>query len=521
MDYGFTIGLDDVSPDEQLLKQMHEIVAKNYAKVDETIHQYNSGKLALRPGCNAEQTLESICSGLLSDIRDTIGKMCMTNLPKTNYPLIMATCGSKGSAINICQMIYCVGQQVVSGNRIPDGFIQRSLPHFLPNAKEPNAKGFVANSFYSGLTPMEFFFHTMGGREGLVDSAVKTADTGYMQRRLMKALEDLCISYDNTGGRFALSFPQCAPPTTRSCSSSTATTVSTQYFSLSLSLSPQSFMEANNGPVDFDRTWSVVQLRYPHVPDASASSNAPKTSDSVLLPCEILEVAEQLLNQPRFLSMCGNTVHGQKFLEEIAEFARTIAARASLERVFLGLDDGYNYLGSAQSTRQFPIDRAPLGLRRSRQLAFCHVTHRQLSHFFDVIYAKYRRSIVEPGEAVGAISGQSFGEPATQMTLKTFHFAGVASMDITQGVPRIKEIINAVPSISTPIITVELLNNQDEISARVCKGRLERTLLGEVAAFIKEVYTPEMCFLDVQLDMDAIQKLYLPVFRSLFFVVYV
>ena len=198
-DYGFTIGLDDVSPNEHLLEKMHEVVAKNYAKVDETIHEFNEGKLALRPGCNAEQTLESICSGLLSDIRDTIGKLCMTNLPKSNFPLIMATCGSKGSAINICQMIYCVGQQVVSGNRIPDGFIQRSLPHFLPNAKEPSAKGFVANSFYSGLTPMEFFFHTMGGREGLVDSAVKTADTGYMQRRLMKALEDLCICYDNTG----------------------------------------------------------------------------------------------------------------------------------------------------------------------------------------------------------------------------------------------------------------------------------------------------------------------------------
>ena len=209
--------------------------------------------------------------------------------------------------------------------------------------------------------------------------------------------------------------------------------------------------------------------------------------------------------------MCGGSVHGQKFLDEIAGFCRTIAARASLERVFLGLDDGYHYLGNAQSTRAFPIDRSPLATHRSKQLAFCHVTRRQLSHFFDVIYSKYRRSIVEPGEAVGAISGQSFGEPATQMTLKTFHFAGVASMDITQGVPRIKEIINAVPSISTPIITVELLNNQDEISARVCKGRLERTLLGEVAAFIKEVYTPEMCFLDVQLDMEAIHKLYLPV----------
>lgn len=85
-DYGFTIGLDDVSPNEHLLQKMHEVVAKNYAKVDETIHEFNEGKLALRPGCNAEQTLESICSGLLSDIRDTIGKLCMTNLPQVELP---------------------------------------------------------------------------------------------------------------------------------------------------------------------------------------------------------------------------------------------------------------------------------------------------------------------------------------------------------------------------------------------------------------------------------------------------
>ena len=152
----------------------------------------------MKPGCNAEQTLESECVGLLSDIRDNIGKSCLLSLPRTNYPLIMATCGSKGSAINICQMMACVGQQVVSGKRIEDGFIRRTLPHFLPNAKEPKARGFVANSFYDGLEPEEFFFHTMGGREGLVDSAVKTADTGYMQRRLMKALEDLTVHYDGT-----------------------------------------------------------------------------------------------------------------------------------------------------------------------------------------------------------------------------------------------------------------------------------------------------------------------------------
>jgi DNA-directed RNA polymerase III subunit RPC1 len=84
------------------------------------------------------------------------------------------------------------------GSRIPSGFIKRSLPHFNIDAKDPEARGFVKNSFYSGLSPTEFFFHTMGGREGLVDTAVKTAETGYMQRRLMKALEDLAVQYDST-----------------------------------------------------------------------------------------------------------------------------------------------------------------------------------------------------------------------------------------------------------------------------------------------------------------------------------
>ena len=94
----------------------------------------------------------------------------------------MALCGSKGSNINISQMIACVGQQALNGKRVPNGFEDRALPHFERHSKIPAAKGFVQNSFYSGLTATEFFFHTMGGREGLVDTAVKTAETGYMQR---------------------------------------------------------------------------------------------------------------------------------------------------------------------------------------------------------------------------------------------------------------------------------------------------------------------------------------------------
>lgn len=147
---------------------------------------------------NAEESLESIINKLLSDVRESVGSHLRATLPRSNSPLIMAVCGSKGSDINLSQMIACLGQQIVSGQRIGDGFYNRTLPHYELASKYPDAKGFIKNSFYTGLTATEFFFHTIGGREGLVDTAVKTAETGYMQRRLMKALEDITVQYDNS-----------------------------------------------------------------------------------------------------------------------------------------------------------------------------------------------------------------------------------------------------------------------------------------------------------------------------------
>merc|ERR1711871_974253 len=110
----------------------------------------------------------------------------------------MVTAGSKGSFVNIAQIIALVGQQVVSGGRIPYGFRKRSLPHFPKDDLGDMSRGFVKNSYLNGLTPTEFFFHAMGGREGLIDTAVKTSETGYIQRRLVKSMETVSARYDST-----------------------------------------------------------------------------------------------------------------------------------------------------------------------------------------------------------------------------------------------------------------------------------------------------------------------------------
>ena len=126
------------------------------------------------------QSLEEILNGILGRLRESAGQEAMKALPWSNTPRIMADCGSKGSPLNISQMAACVGQQAVGGHRIANGFLNRTLPQFEHHCLSPSSKGFVANSFYTGLTATEFFFHAMGGREGLVDTAVKTSRSGYL-----------------------------------------------------------------------------------------------------------------------------------------------------------------------------------------------------------------------------------------------------------------------------------------------------------------------------------------------------
>ena len=135
------------------------------------------------------------------------------------------------------------------------------------------------------------------------------------------------------------------------------------------------------------------------------------------------------------------------------------------------------------------------------------ITESQIKEFLNKCKEKYIKAIIEPGTAVGALAAQSIGEPGTQMTLKTFHFAGVASMNITLGVPRIKEIINASKTISTPIIAAQLDKANDSEYARSVKGRIEKTYLEEISQYIEEVYMSSECCIFIKLDLDRIKLL--------------
>merc|ERR1719223_404418 len=194
----FSIGVSDTVADLETMEQIENTINKAKAQVLDLVRQGQRGELETQPGRTMVESFEQYVNKVLNTARDHAGKSAQSSLDETNSVKAMVTAGSKGSFLNISQIIACVGQQNVEGKRIPYGFKGRTLPHFSKDDFGPESRGFVENSYLRGLTPQEFFFHAMGGREGLIDTAVKTAETRYIQRRLVKSMEDVIVKYDGT-----------------------------------------------------------------------------------------------------------------------------------------------------------------------------------------------------------------------------------------------------------------------------------------------------------------------------------
>ena len=198
MHFGFSIGIDDESIEREAEEQIADAIDGAYDRVQKLIDTYRRGELESLPGRTVDETLEMKIMQTLGKARDSAGDIADDHFTGDNPAVVMAQSGARGSMLNLTQMAGCVGQQAVRGERINRGYEDRTLSHFKPNDLSADAHGFVENSYRNGLTPKEFFFHAMGGREGLVDTAVRTSKSGYLQRRLINALSELEAQYDGT-----------------------------------------------------------------------------------------------------------------------------------------------------------------------------------------------------------------------------------------------------------------------------------------------------------------------------------
>ncbi len=193
---GFTSSIADSDLPEEARKEINKNLADAVKEVGNLIEKFEKGKLDTIPGKTPAESLENFIMSILGEARDHTGEIAGRVLGLDNHAVVMARSGARGSMLNLTQITGAVGQQAVRGERINRGFVNRTTSHFKQGELSPESKGFVKNCFKTGLTPTEYFFHSMGGREGLVDTAIRTARSGYLQRRLINALQDLIVHND-------------------------------------------------------------------------------------------------------------------------------------------------------------------------------------------------------------------------------------------------------------------------------------------------------------------------------------
>ncbi|KAF2222589.1 DNA-directed RNA polymerase II largest subunit [Elsinoe ampelina] len=515
---GFSIGPGDMVPDERTAEGITDAVNEQKAEVEKITQAATDNTLEALPGMNVRETFESLVSKALNSARDNAGDRTEKSLKDLNNAIQMARSGSKGSAINISQMTAVVGQQSVEGKRIPFGFKYRSLPHFTKDDYSPESRGFVENSYLRGLTPAEFFFHAMAGREGLIDTAVKTAETGYIQRRLVKALEEVMVKYDGTirnslgdivefiygeDGLDAVHIEGQKLDIIVCSDKQLEKKFRIDVMDDKLALSPEVLEIANEikGDVEvqrhFDDEWDAI------VADREWLRK-DRTDDEEMhqLPLNILRMIESVKTKFRIKDGARSDLDPRYAIPKLRDMLDNLVVVRGEDEISLEAQHNATILFKA--------------LLRSR-LAFKRlVTEYSLNTLaFDNLVGdisnRFARSLVSAGEMVGVLAAQSIGEPATQMTLNTFHFAGVSSKNVTLGVPRLKEILNVATNIKTPSMTVYQVaeNRLSQDAAKALRSKVEYTSLKSVTQETEIWYDPDVRGTVVEADKDMVESYFI------------
>ena len=480
---GFSVGISDLVADSATLEQMQKIMQKRKQEVENIILQIHLDLFENNSGRTNEEEFENKVFKALNEANSDAGKQGLASLADENRLVAMVRAGSKGSTFNIAQMIACLGQISIEGKRISYGFNDRTLPHYKKYDDSAEARGFAESSFIRGLTPQEFFFHAMSGREGLIDTAVKTATTGYIQRRLIKAMEDLTVQFDGTvrdarGNIVQFRYGEDGVNATK-------------IENVNISLQGMSAENIRN-------TYGMVGTKWedilePGKPLEDAGTDLASFIDKVLEDRRMLVEGvnrgkmDRELHSPVNIERLLNNLQA-KFKIDPSKNPRTdlqpLYVIKNLENV-IKKTQSYHRIWAA-AIRFYCAPHKLIVQRRFNKLAF--------DTLCELLVVKNWQSWVQPGELVGIIAAQSIGEPSTQMTLNTFHLAGVAAKsNMTRGVPRLEELLKVTQNPKAIALTVFLKPEYRQIKekAREVAQDLGLTLLRDISIKAAIYYDPK------------------------------
>jgi DNA-directed RNA polymerase II subunit RPB1 len=508
----FSVGISDLISNQKTNDEIIQVITKKKTDVKNLIDQVQIGIFENNTGKTNEEEFETQVNSILNQATSESGKIGLKSLGKNNRFVIMTNAGSKGSDLNISQMISCLGQQNVDGKRIPYGFENRTLPHFTKYDDSPGARGFVESSYINGLTPQELFFHAMGGRVGLIDTAVKTSTTGYIQRRLIKGLEDLMVGYDmtirtNKNKIVQFQYGDDGIDTTK---------VEDQSIPI-VSMSTQDIYAHYLVPEESGKIKTLNNIFLKNVMTANKKQQSEfmtKTQKYIDWMIKMREdiikhvfknKSDSTINCPVAFAYIINNIQGQCNIT-ITSFVDVtlLEALEMIEKCYSNLEKIVYAPPTELFKTLFYYYLSPKEL-----LIVKRFNRAALTLLLDTVTINYKRAIVAPGEMVGMIAAQSIGEVSTQMTLNTFHFAGVASKsNVTRGVPRIEEILSLSSEIKNPSLSVYLKpeDERQKEKAQTIMYMLEHTRLEEIVKSIEICFDPDDLNTMIHEDKDTIQQ---------------
>ena len=445
---GFSVGISDLIADEDTRKQMEEVVKKRKAAIEDILLQIHMDLFDNNTGKSNQQEFEDRVYSELNKATEESGKIGLGALSDENRLVAMVRAGSKGSNINIAQMLACVGQQAPEGRRIPYGFSDRTLPHYKKYDDGAEARGFVESSFIEGLTPQEFFFHAISGREGLIDTAVKTADTGYIQRQLVKAMEDLTVQYDGTVRDSRMNITQFH------YGEDGINATKIESVNLGIAKLSDAEIRAEYGLEGAD----VASALADGVLRGEDGDAMGKFAASVIEDRKMLVEGIQKSRQEVSLSA---TVNVERVLTTVkTSFRIDSAAKTDLTPLYViqGIE---RLLSRTQTYHKLWAAILRFYLAPHKLILKERFTRKAFDTVCEMILVKNWQGWALPGEQVGIIAAQSIGEPSTQMTLNSVDW-DTKIMIAKNGkimCPQIGEFIDAAMA-ADPDSIQEFPNNQ-------------------------------------------------------------
>lgn len=397
--YGFSISVADCPRDHH--KQVEHVTQNSI----EYLKKFSHENAAIE---------EAVIRQNLDSHRNAVSNLAMVKIPgKDNRYLQIIESGAKGSIANFCQTNVQLGQQYVEDNRIEQPYNGRSLPHFFDGDKSPCARGYVAESFMKGLKPTSTYWHAMGGREGLVKTATTTASIGRLNRIKMRAMEDVVYELDGTlrDGKQIVGFSYGG-------NNFSPCWVETQYYPCdSLDLDKMMDTLLLDDEEEFLQLVKDVKL----MRQIKLSFDDRKIDSSVKSPVAFERILKGVNN-----SSSGVIVDPKYVVQQVAkmlEYCRKQTRNPQGLFTFEAL--ARYYLCSKNIVVNYQLDK------------------RAFDRVIIMVKQKFHKALIQAGERVGGIAGQSIGEPCQQMTLNSFHSAGIGGQTLTACLPKMIEIVLA------------------------------------------------------------------------------